>query len=574
MQTQDLFEVDKAADTAHSLVQFSREQPMDRAMRLIREVFDDRHIAVLAYSGGKDSSTAACLLLTVAADYRRRGLSLPPIYVTHSSTGVENPVVAALAMAELTKMKAFAAKHDFTLIVLTGEPDLNSSWPGRVLTGRALPTYPSSPTMDCSQSWKVDVGQRLLKEAMIKADGHKGWNRPVVMTGVRSGESAARDVRIAARREHGDGIWSNSDGDLRLTPIFSFSTDDVWETLGYAAAGLLESYSDFSEVIEFYRDAGGGCVVLSADAVRGSSTPCSTRSGCWSCTRAGKTDRSAEQLVESNPTKYGQLKPLNRLRTYLVNIQYDWSLRNHLGRTIAKDGHIEVVADAFSPETLRKLLIYTLTAERLSGVPIISAAQLILIDAKWSASAFFPPFTAIKTYFDVVDRGMYEQAPEVPYMPPSPVPRVGRIFVGEDWYQVTGINSMAGMRDPLMELHHESCDIKLKALKNGALVCDYEEGRKLAVDEDGAMDFLAFLAEDYIRDYCRDDNPDWTEGYRIYQRLGILTNGLGHSRMMDEILRRSQWLQSKDLHGQRSVDELKARCTVLYESQAALFECV
>ena len=46
------------------------------------------------------------------------------------------------------------------------------------------------------------------------------------------------------------------------------------------------------------------------------------------------------------------------------------------------------------------------------------------------------------------------------------------------------------------------------------------------------------------------------------------------SRMMDEILRRSQWLQSKDLHGQRSVDELKARCTVLYESQAALFECV
>ena len=53
MQTQDLFEVEKAADTEHSLVQFSREQPMDRAMRLIREVFDDRHIAVLAYSGGR-----------------------------------------------------------------------------------------------------------------------------------------------------------------------------------------------------------------------------------------------------------------------------------------------------------------------------------------------------------------------------------------------------------------------------------------------------------------------------------------------------------------------------------------
>lgn len=573
MQTQDLFEVEKAADTQNSLVQFSREQPMDRAMRLIREVFDKRHVAVIAISGGKDSSAAACLLLATAAEYRSKGKIAPPIYVIHSSTGVENPVVAALARSELKKMEVFASKHDFTLTVLTGEPDINSSWPGRVLTGRALPTYPSSQSMDCSISWKVDVSQRLLKEALKKAEDLTQWNTPVLMTGVRLGESASRDVRIAKRNEHGDGIWSNSDGELRISPILSFSTDDVWETLGYAAAGIINSYSDFAEVIEFYRDAGGGCVVLSADSTRGSSKPCGARSGCWACTRAGKADRSAEQLVESNETKYGHLKPLNRLRTYLVNIQYDWSLRNHLGRTIAKDGHIEVVADAFSPETLRKLLIYTLTAERLSGVPIISAAQLILIDAKWSASAFFPPFTAIKTYFDVVDRGMYEQAPEVPYMPPSPVPRVGRIFVGEDWYQVTGINSMAGMRDPLMELHHESCDIKLKALKNGALVCDYEEGRKLAVDEDGAMDFLAFLAEDYIRYYCRNDNPDWTEGYRIYQRLGILTNGLGHSRMMDEILRRSQWLQSKDLHGQRSVDELKARCTVLYESQAALFDC-
>lgn len=69
MQTQDLFEVEKAADTQNSLVQFSREQPMDRAMRLIREVFDKRHVAVIAISGGKDSSAAACLLLATAAEY-------------------------------------------------------------------------------------------------------------------------------------------------------------------------------------------------------------------------------------------------------------------------------------------------------------------------------------------------------------------------------------------------------------------------------------------------------------------------------------------------------------------------
>ena len=52
---------------------------------------------------------------------------------------------------------------------------------------------------------------------------------------------------------------------------------------------------------------------------------------------------------------------------------------------------------------------------------------------------------------------------------------------------------------------------------------------------------------------------DWTEGFRIYQRLGILSLGAGHSRKMDEILRRSQWLQSQELHGQRTPEEVKAK---------------
>lgn len=480
-------------------------------------------------------------------------------------------MVAKLAMSELEKMKTFAKKHGFSLTVLTGEPDLNSSFAGRIISGRALPTYASSRSTDCSVSWKVQVGQRLLNEAMAMESEFTGWNSPVVLTGVRKGESAERDKRIAHRHEHDDGIWTNDAGQLRASPILSFSTDDVWETLGLAAAGVLESYSDFAEVIEFYRDASGECVIVADMKHSGSSKPCGARSGCWACTRAGASDKSAEQLVESDPHKYKHLKPLNRLRTWLVNTQYDWSLRNHLGRSISDDGYIEVGADVLSPEALRKLLIYTLTAERLSGVRIISLPQLIFIDAKWSAYALWPPFTAIKTYLDVVDNGQWEQAPVVPFHPPSNTPKFGRIHVGEDWYQATGIHSMAGQRDAMMEMHHETCGVDLKVLKNGAIVCDYEEGRKYAVDEDGAADFITFLADDYIRDYCDHSYPDWTEGMRIYQRLGILTIGAGQSRIMDEILRRSQWNQKMDLHGQRSPEELKARCTVRYENQAALF---
>ena len=136
---------------------------------------------------------------------------------------------------------------------------------------------------------------------------------------------------------------------------------------------------------------------------------------------------------------------------------------------------------------------------------------------------------------------------------------------------MTGFHSMNGMRDAMMELHHESCGVTLKTLKNGALVLDYEDGPRLDVDMDGAADFLTFLADDYIRDYCHHEYSDWTEGFRIYQRLGILSLGAGHSRKMDEILRRSQWLQSQELHGQRTPEEVKAKCSVRYENQALLF---
>lgn len=324
MQTIDLFEEDEIITPAGvKPIAFIAQSPMERAQRLILDLFDQKHVCVLAYSGGKDSSATACLLLGAAAQYKRDGKVPPPIIVTHSSTGVENPVIVALASSELAKMESFAKQHDFTLRVLTGEPDLNSSFVGRILTGRALPTYASSRSSDCSIAWKVQVGQRLLKQAMALRSDYEAWGPPVVLTGIRQGESAARDKRIAERGEHGGGIWTNDAGELRASPIFHFTTDDVWETLGYASAGILESYSDFAGVVELYRDASGGCVIVADMMPSGSSKPCGARTGCWSCTRAGRSDKSAEQLIESDEAKYGHLKPLNRLRTWLVNTQYE-----------------------------------------------------------------------------------------------------------------------------------------------------------------------------------------------------------------------------------------------------------
>lgn len=573
MKTLELFESLDAAEIqnpcATQSIRFTRESPLKRANRRIKELLIAKHVLVLAFSSGKDSSALVCITLACAVDLQEAGHSLPPIIITHSSTGIENPEIDRLARAELQKMETFAAIHSLNLKVLIGEPELNVTWPVRVIGGRALPSYPNSRA-DCSQDLKIACNRRLLKRAISEIENASQWQSSVIMTGVRIGESASRDRRIEGRNEVAEGIWKNEHGDLRASPILDFEVDDVWEVLGLAAAGAIKSYSDFEKTMDIYRSAGGSSCVIVADMKSAAySKPCSARTGCWACTRVG-ADQSAEEMIKSDPQRYAHLQPLNRLRNWLANTQYDWSLRQYVGRTIAKDGYIEIVADTFSPDTLRRLLIYTLSAEHLSGVPIINLQQLIAIDARWSMYGLFPPFSALKIYLDLQATQAWEEAPIVDLHPATPVPRIGRIYVGNNWTEITGLRSVAGLRDSSMEMFGFECGVDYKTLPNGALVCNYDEGEGFEVDWDGAADFLTFMAEDYIDQYCKPDCQDWTWGYKTYLRLGILSIGKGQARTNDEILRRSQWRQEHELHGQRSVEELDARCDVHYPRQQSL----
>ena len=571
MQTDDLFTAEietlESTTTPISLIQ---ETPDERAMRVILDIMQARHVVVCAWSSGKDSTVLLSLVLQTACSMRARGEETPPIIVTHSDTGVENPYVTRLAKQEIAKIRAYGQRKGLDLTVLIGEPDLNASWATRVIGGRALPAFVNSRS-DCSWDWKVLVQRRLLKQAREKALNLKDWNAPVVMTGVRLGESITRDSRIADRKEK-QGLWTTDDGDLRASPILHHTSDDVWEHIGMVNAGVYESYSDFEATMELYKAGGGdGCVVVADMKMAGYSKPCSSRFGCWACTRIGPQDRSVQNMLGAGDGKYANLQPLNRLRNWIANTQYDWSLRQYVGRTISQDGYIEIGADTYSPDTLRKLLIYTLTAERLSGVPIISPEQLIAIDMRWSCYGLAPPFSALKTYFDVVDGGQWEEAPEVPMVPASEVPKIGRIHVGSSWYDATGLDHAVGLRDVALEMFSDSCDVGIKVLGNGAIVTAYDEGEKFSVDAEGATDFIGLMAQDYIAQYCHQEYPDWGEGVRIYLRMGIASIGEGQSRITDEILRRSYHRQLHNLHGQRSAQELKPRCDVLYARQADLF---
>lgn len=564
----DLFAEEEQEIQTHPMdAEMDDEEVIERGKNRIRKVLLAGHPAVLAFSSGKDSTVLVALALNAAREIVEEGHACPPLIVLHGDTGIEQPEVSRLAKAEIQKMEAYAKKHQVPLTTRITSPTLNTTFPVRVIGGRGLPAFPDSRA-DCSTDYKCLPNQRAQKEIISEYEGMGIWKQPVVMTGVRKDESVARDQRIAKRGEKADEIWRNDLGALRLTPLLDYTVDDIWTVIGLCHAGVVPSYSDFAGTMEVYRAGGGdSCVIVADMKSAANSKPCGTRTGCWACTRVGE-DRSMAQMIISDEERYGYLEPLARLRDFISRTQYDWSLRHFVGRTIDEDGFITIGADTYSPAMLQRLLRYTLSAQVVSGVKIISIPQLIAIDARWSQYAFAPPFTALKIYFEVMD-GRIELAPEVQRFPKTPVPRIGKIHVGATSYN-GAMKGVSGLRNVSAEMFHEGCGFSLKSLKDGTLVLDVETDDDITVDEMGSGDFLAFIADEMIEDYCHPHCSDWTWGFKTYLQYGTIQVAKGKLAQVHEILQRAQWRQENDLHGQRDPVSLERRCDVLFSTQLEL----
>ena len=546
------------------LIDLRHETPEAIALGAIRSFMSAGHPAIVLFSGGKDSSVLLNLALTAAADEVKCGRR-PLIVIAHSDVGVENPEIQRLVAGELRKASTFAKDNGVRAIVRVAEPAFWDTFPVRVIGGRALPTFPDS-RRDCQTDLKRLPNQREL--ALIERELHaKGWRKPVLMTGVRRDESATRAANVRSRGEQSVSLWTDDEGRLRLTPVLEWTVDDVWQYLGLANAGVIPAYSRFEETMETYQAAGGSSCVVVADAeMQKHSKPCSSRFGCWVCT-AVREDKSLRQMIETDPARYGYMQPLGELRDFIAYTQYDWTRRQYVGRSIT-DGFIEVGADTYSPAMLEELLRYTLSAQKLSGVQIISAAQLIAIDARWSQYAIAAPFTALRIWKEVEDGARWAPPAMRPFRK-SDVPKLGRIYVG-DWNDdVTSQLEVTGLRNPAWEDFAESCGPGLRTLVNGRAVVDVEGESE--IDEEAAWLFLDFELERMLADRATFSGY-WTAGYETYLSFGIVRPAKGQSARVDEILRRSQWRQRHQLHGQRSVEELMPRLTVRYPRQADLFE--
>ena len=278
---------------------------VETAVTLLANLLASEVLAV-AWSGGKDST--ACVILALLAMQRAAALGLDPapLVILHGDTLVESPPVRALADEMLEALRTWCDATGIPLVPIVYTPALNQSYAVKILSGTALPTFPESRRRICSASWKVEPAGRALErdaasaivalssgtgrrwrqvEAALDPRSTPRWStQPIVVLGSRLDERARRALSMQKHRQHRGVVTVEDAGRRTISPIASWSEMDVWELLGLAgtsAPAFPVWQDDFSELVQLYRGAAGGCVIVPGRRAAGKA--CGARFGCHAC---------------------------------------------------------------------------------------------------------------------------------------------------------------------------------------------------------------------------------------------------------------------------------------------------
>ena len=245
------------------------------------------HWAV-AYSGGKDSTA----VLTVVWHLIRTGRVQAParLTVSYADTRMELPPLAAAARTILDMLRAEGVDVHVVL------PPLDDRF-FVYMFGRGVPP-PTNRFRWCTGQIKVEPMEAEVRRLA-------GSGKILMLTGVRQGEGAARDARIALScskdgNECGQGWYHQSlspDHCDTLAPILHWRVCFVWDWL----SGFVEPHGFPTRMVADAYGMGpeGGRVEKNA------------RTGCNGCPLATK-DSALENLLRLE--RYRYLEPLKELR--------------------------------------------------------------------------------------------------------------------------------------------------------------------------------------------------------------------------------------------------------------------
>lgn len=531
------------------------------AVSAISRILREQRKLIIAYSGGKDSTTVLMLALNAARALSEEGVRFPPILVTNGDTGIENPEVVSLVWKELAKARAFGRQHGFLVQAEIAHPVLNDTWAVSILSGRKIPTFPNSKKRDCTVMFKITPMERLRKRILKSEESEHRGGAPVTLIGTRFEESDGRATRMNERGETTYVPWEKA-GSWFMSPIANWAMEDVWEFLGRYKNDEATGFTDAKDVWAMYADAGGAggtCAVVADMATESlkKSRACGARFGCALCAAVGR-DKSLEAMLE-NP-KYDYMRNVNRIQRFISDTQWDWSRRNWVGRTI-KNGYINIEPDAYSPAMLQELLRYCLTADCIEeratyrkGIPprfqLVTQDALMAIDALWSMYGVQDrAFTAIKIWDDVYNKGLRYFPPELEPVKATPKPAARYLKVGANWDGDTP-QMYTGLRDVLQEAFAGPGCKGTRELADGRIVMDVEEAPHLSFDPEGVEMFFQFEYEYVLRNFHEGKGSNCTAGFFHYVRLNVIATSNAHvSAHVDRVLKRTSWKHRQGLIG-------------------------
>jgi 3'-phosphoadenosine 5'-phosphosulfate sulfotransferase (PAPS reductase)/FAD synthetase len=382
----------------------------------------------------------------------------------------------------------------------------------------------------CQQGLKAVPLAKIKKEVrkfVAEQQGIKPKNAAIVsLIGTRFDESASRKRMMEERGESAtDAVEVMADtGDLVLSPIADWDAFDVFGYIGMVRSKRIECYDDLEELVQVYRDAGGGtCMVNSYLANKeADKAPCSARTGCWTCTRVSR-DKSAENMIDAEDGKFEWMRPLNDFRNYLAARHFDPTARCWLGRTVnAQTGNLSIMPNSYSPTFTKELLGILLTmqveeeiaASRL-GIPprftVLTLRQVMAIEILWSRYSYQSPWTAVRMYRAVYERGERYRIPDlssIPKFTEKDIAFRAEVPFCDDEYD----NPFSGLRN--IEWAVADCE-ETTLTRAGKLVTRVNTGTEFDVCSEGSELFYAFDLERALSRITINDSPASVVHYLI-----------------------------------------------------------
>jgi len=311
------------------------EEAVELTLASLRAYWDQHSHIAIAWSGGKDSTATLTLLIHLI---QAGELPQPEcLYVFYADTRMELPPLQAAAAAIMDRLR----RLNWVKVTVVRAP-LNKRFMVYVL-GRGVPPPNNNTLRWCTRQIKVDPMSAAL-EAEIA--GLKGG--ALMITGVRQGESAIRDGRIAMScsrdgAECGQGWYQQALPKAKgmrgkiatLAPILHWRVCNVW---------------DWLKVYAPMKEFGAWPTGILADAYGGDEAEeINARTGCVGCPLAAK-DQALEAVIAL--PQWAHLAPLLELKPIYRWLRLPKQRLRKAGAERLKNGELGKNPQRMGPITL------------------------------------------------------------------------------------------------------------------------------------------------------------------------------------------------------------------------------